>query len=148
MPKGRHRVEGVADAGKVAFAREQRKKPTASEAALWQALRATQLGVRFRRQHPIGEFVLDFYCAEACLAVEVDGPVHDERPGYDEWRDERLAGWGIRVLRVADGEIKADLPGVLARIRATLALSRLPEAFDSWPAVAVSPSPERRGGRG
>jgi len=138
----------VADAGKVAFAREQRKKPTASEAVLWQALRGAQLGARFRRQHPIGDFVLDFYCAEACLAVEIDGPVHDGRPGYDEWRDEQLVGWGIRVLRVPDDEVRADLPGVLTRIREHLALPCLPEAFDSWVAARCFPSPVRRGGRG
>ena len=117
----KHTVEGVADRAKVDFAREQRKAPTRAEKMLWEAVRRNQLGVRIRRQHPIGDFVLDFYCAELRLAIEVDGPVHDEQEGYDRWRDEQLGKWGIAVLRVSEERVREELPAVLAEIRAELA---------------------------
>jgi len=87
---------------------------------LWEALRARQLGVRFRRQHPIGDFVLDFYCAEARLAVEVDGPVHAAEAGYDGWRDEQLASHGVHTLRFREDEVLERTSEVLARIREAL----------------------------
>ncbi len=114
------RVIGVADRDKVAFAREQRREPTRAEDLLWHALRRRQLGMRFRRQHPIDDFVLDLYCGEAQLAVEVDGPVHAEQEGYDHYRDECLQSRGIRVLRVPEARVREDLPGVLRAIREAL----------------------------
>jgi 5-methyltetrahydrofolate--homocysteine methyltransferase len=116
----KHTVEGVADRAKVKFAREQRREPTRAEQLLWEAVRRKQLGVRMRRQHPLEDFVLDFYCAEARLAIEVDGPVHDGQEGYDRWRDEQLAHWGIEVLRVPEERVRRDLPVVLAEIREAL----------------------------
>ena len=113
-------VRRAADAHKVKFARGQRREPTQSESRLWQELRRRQLGFRFRRQHPIGEFILDFYCGEVRLAVEVDGPVHEGQRGYDQYRDEWLADQGIRVLRIADEDVTRDLDGVLSRIREAL----------------------------
>ena len=114
--KPKDTIKGVADRAKVRFAREQRKDPTRAERVLWEALRRKQLGVGFRRQHPIGHFVLDFYCAKARLAVEVDGPVHDEQEEYDRWRDEELVKWGIEVLRVRDARVHRDLSGILGEI--------------------------------
>ncbi len=113
-------VRKVAGAHKVKFARGQRREPTQSESRLWQELRRRQLGFRFRRQHPIGEFILDFYCGEVRLAVEIDGPVHDSQQGYDRYRNERLLERGIRVLRIADEDVARDLDGVLSRIREAL----------------------------
>lgn len=111
-------VKGVAQREKIKFARDQRKDPTRAERALWKALRRKQLGPRIRRQHPIGNFVLDFYCARARLAVEIDGPLHDDRQQYDEWRDERLTEkWGIDVIRVPDKRVHMDLQGVVDEIR-------------------------------
>ena len=121
LPNSKHRVVGVSDRQKVAFAREQRQTPTHGERLLWRYLRNQQMGPKFRRQHPIGDFVLDFYCAEARLAVEIDGPVHAKRPGYDDWRDEQLANIGIRVLRIRDEDVKHELSGVLELIREALA---------------------------
>ncbi len=112
----KHTVEGVAHRGKIEFAREQRKEPTRAEEMLWEAVRRKQLGVRIRRQHPIGDFVLDFYCAEARLAIEVDGPVHEEQQGYDQWRDEQLAAWGIAVLRVPEQRVREELADLLDEI--------------------------------
>ncbi len=113
-------VRHTADEGKVEFAREQRREPTWSENELWQHLRRKALGVRFRRQHPIGDYVLDFYCAKARLAIEIDGPLHEAQRGYDRVRDEWLATRGIRVLRVTDGEVKTDLESVLKKIKSAL----------------------------
>lgn len=110
-------VRGVADAAKLEFARDQRREPTSTEDKLWQHLRRKALGLKFRRQHAIGDFVLDFYCAQVRLAVEIDGPVHGEQEGYDRWRDDWLNGQGIRVLRVSDEEVEDNIEGVLEKIR-------------------------------
>lgn len=80
---------------------------------LWQGLRVRVLGRKFRRQHAIGDFVLDFYCAEAYLAVEVDGSVHEQQHEYHERRDQRLARHGIWVMRVSAREVWKDLAEVL-----------------------------------
>ena len=109
-------VMNVASKEKVAFAREQRRQPTRAERLLWRYLRQRHLGTKFRRQHPLGDFVLDFYCAEEQLAVEVDGPGHLDQAGYDQWRDAALAALGVRVLRIAEAEVRADPEGVLRRI--------------------------------
>ena len=65
------------------LAREMRHAPTPAEQGLWQALRNRRLGVRFRRQHTIGRFIVDFYAHEARLVVEVDGPIHAYTPEED-----------------------------------------------------------------
>jgi len=103
--------------GVEAGARELRKNPTRAERALWEALRGRRLnGLRFRQQHPVGPFALDFYCPSAKLVVEVDGGVHGEQRDQDAYRDDHLASYGYRVLRVRNGEVMGDLPSVLARI--------------------------------
>ena len=95
-------------------ARAQRKGPTLPEGLLWRELRAHRGGLKFRRQHPVGRFVLDFYCAAAKCGIEVDGIAHDmgDRPERDEVRDSFLKGQGIRVVRIAAGEVLADPAGV------------------------------------
>ncbi len=110
-------VKSVSEPGKVSFAREQRRQPTEAECILWQCLRNCGLGVRFRRQHPFEGFVLDFYSAEQRLAVEIDGPVHEEQRGYDEWRDGQLSQHSIRVLRIPEAMVSNDLDEVLGIIR-------------------------------
>ncbi len=114
------RIKRVASADKVRFAREQRQNPTRAEEALWEVLRDRPLGMKFRRQHPIGKFVLDFYCEEARLAVEIDGPDHAAQANYDDWRDEQLGQRGIRVLRIASEDVEKDMRRVLERIKARL----------------------------
>ena len=96
---------------------------TLPEVVLWRALRRGAVGLlRFRRQHPVGPYVLDFYCAAARLAVEVDGAVHDvpEQATHDERRMAWLAERGIRILRVPAREVLRDesLDGVLETIAA------------------------------
>ncbi len=87
----------------VTRARRLRRVMTLPEAILWRELRRRTLaGFRFRRQHPVGPYVLDFYCPEARLALEVDGAAHDlpDRAARDEHRTAWLAERGIRVLRL------------------------------------------------
>jgi very-short-patch-repair endonuclease len=91
------------------------------EVLLWRALRGGALErLRFRRQHPLGPYVLDFYCAEARLAVEVDGLAHSlgDGPARDARRDLWLADHGVRVLRLAASRVLEDLAPVLVEIAA------------------------------
>lgn len=97
-------------------AREQRNNPTLAENKLWQRLRGRQLGVKFRRQHCFGPYVLDFYCPALRLGIEVDGGQHAASV-EDERRDAWLAGQGVRVLRFWNNEVTGNLDGVLERIR-------------------------------
>jgi very-short-patch-repair endonuclease len=113
-------VRDVATKGKVHFAREQRREPTPGEEILWHALRDQKLGVKFRRQHPMKSFVLDFYCAELRLSIELDGASHEGREDYDAWRDEVLQSWGISVLRFREAQVREDLSAVLKEIRAVV----------------------------
>ena len=94
-----------------------RARMTPAEETLWEALRNDAAGARFRRQHPIGRFVLDFYCASRKLAVEVDGSVHDGREDLDAERSAALALRGIRVIRFRNEEVLANVDDVVARIR-------------------------------
>lgn len=98
-------------------ARELRREQTEPERLLWGHLRARRLGGhRFRRQHPLGPYVLDLYCPEARLAVEIDGSGHLDRTEADEARTRWLAARGVRVLRVWNHEVSGQLEAVLQRI--------------------------------
>jgi len=100
-------------------ARSMRKDPTPAEAKLWSRLRKKQVaGLRFRRQHPIGQFIVDFYCAEARLVIEVDGSVHDEPEvaERDTSRQQHLESLGLRVFRVTNGLVMRELDAVVERI--------------------------------
>ena len=99
-------------------ARKLRKNLTPAEARLWSTLRNRQLeGLRFRCQHPVGNFILDFYCPACKLVVEVDGEIHDRQADYDDARTSKLAGYGYKVLRFSNKQVLNDLPGVLAKIK-------------------------------
>src|ERR1700730_18659201 len=92
----------------IARARELRRQMSPPEVIVWEMSRANRLdGIRFRRQHPIGPYILDFYCSAAQLAVEVDGAGPDiaERVQRDERREAWLARQGIKVLRIAARDI-------------------------------------------
>ncbi|MBT3605014.1 MAG: endonuclease domain-containing protein [Candidatus Latescibacteria bacterium] len=102
-------------------ARELRKNLTPSEKVLWQSLRGRKCnGWKFRRQHPIGRFIVDFYCAEIRLIVEVDGGVHLERELYDAERTELLEKQGYRVIRFSNEEVFQNLDRVLMRIASSI----------------------------
>ena len=113
--------------GTVRTSRRLRKDMTLPEVMLWKHLRQRPNGLKFRRQHPSGPFILDFYCNDARLAVEVDGMAHDlgDRPARDKARDARLGENGIETMRIAAADILKDVERVAdAVFRA--AVARLP----------------------
>ncbi len=100
-------------------ARELRRNMTPQERKLWRHLRGKQLdGIRFRRQHPIDRFILDFFCYEHKLAIEIDGHSHyqPEQQEHDQMRTEWLARYGIRVIRFTNRDVDTNLEGVLDEI--------------------------------
>ena len=102
------------------FAKQLRRDQTDCERLLWQRLRNRQLGgFKFRRQYPLPPYVLDFYCAELRLAVELDGGQHyaDTALLRDERRSRFLLEQGIGVLRFSNREVALQMPEVLAEIR-------------------------------
>jgi very-short-patch-repair endonuclease len=112
-------VRGKTTRAVVDRARGLRQEQTPAEARLWSALRHRQLAdLKFRRQHPCGQFILDFYCVERHLALEVDGGVHlnPEQAARDLERSEFLAQRGVRVLRFTNDEVEQYLPDVLRKI--------------------------------
>jgi very-short-patch-repair endonuclease len=97
--------------------KELRREMTPAEAKLWARLRAGRLeGFHFRRQQVIDRFIVDFYCHQAELVVEVDGDVHLEQEAYDRQRDAYLSARGLRVLRVTNRDVNGNLEGVLTAI--------------------------------
>ena len=104
-------------------ARTLRRTLTLPEIILWDQLRKKRQGeAKFRRQHPFGPYVLDFYCDQARLAVEVDGQVHDmgDHPSRDARRDGWLARQGVTTLRVLATDVLNNLEGVLHEINASV----------------------------
>ena len=101
------------------YARELRRNMTKAERRLWRRLRGEQLGVKFRRQQPIGRYIVDFVCLERRLVVEVDGGQHDGSE-YDRERDEWLEREGYRVVRFWDNEVMKEIEGVMEEIARVL----------------------------
>lgn len=98
-------------------ARALRRRQTSAENVLWRALRNRQLaGLKFRRQHPLGEYIVDFYCHDHRLVVEVDGDSHVYKKAYDLRRSRRLTKDGNRILRFTNHEITNQLNSVLEEI--------------------------------
>jgi very-short-patch-repair endonuclease len=90
-----------------------RKSTSKPEQILWSILRSRQLGgLKFRRQHPIEPYIVDFYCADASLVVELDGQSHNGREDYDRERSEYLAKLGLKVMRIANDDVLTNLAGV------------------------------------
>ena len=103
--------------------RALRHRATPAERALWKTLKGRALdGYKFRRQHSVGPFILDFYCPDGRLAVELDGSVHDDpaRAAYDADRQRTIEAYGIRVLRVRNEEVMETPDLVVAAIRVAL----------------------------
>ncbi|MEH2082207.1 MAG: endonuclease domain-containing protein [Nostoc sp.] len=95
-------------------ARQFRKEPTPSEAILWQALRNRKLeGRKFRRQQPIGCFIVDFFCAAERLIVEVDGAIHESQKILDQQRQELLESLGLRFIRISSDLVETNLSAAL-----------------------------------
>jgi len=100
-------------------ARELRKEMTPAEKLLWSRLRNKQLrGLKFRRQHPLGPFIADFYCAARRLVVEIDGDIHDLQPGRDAARTEQFKQYGYRLIRFRNRRVLNDIEEVLLAIEA------------------------------
>lgn len=103
------------------LARAKRREPTPAEDYLWQHIRRRQLnGLKFRRQHAIGQFIVDFYAPDVSLVIEVDGPIHEASPEQDTIRQAFLEGLGLRVLRFTNDEVMSDIDEVLRRIIAAV----------------------------
>jgi very-short-patch-repair endonuclease len=99
-----------------------RKNMTEPEIKLWQYLRNEQLGVKFRRQHSIGEYIADFYCTKLKLVIEIDGGSHfnDEAIEYDSIRTNFFKSLGIEVIRFNNDEVMTNIEGVFEIIQKIL----------------------------
>jgi very-short-patch-repair endonuclease len=108
----------MAQRGTVLKARRLRREMTLPEVLVWRVLRGRPEGYRFRRQHPSGLFVADFYCASARLVIEVDGVAHEmgDRLARDVRRDAWLAEQGVAVLRIPAKDVLHDLDAVVRLI--------------------------------
>ncbi|MGE0257044.1 MAG: endonuclease domain-containing protein [Alphaproteobacteria bacterium] len=104
-----------------AQARALRRDATDAERRLWRALREAAPAVRFRRQHPVGRYVLDFACPAHGLAIEVDGGQHAADAARDAARTAALAGHGYRVIRFWNNDVLENTEGVVAAILRELA---------------------------
>ncbi|MCA9642017.1 MAG: endonuclease domain-containing protein [Myxococcales bacterium] len=101
-------------------ASRMRSSPTHSESLLWSRLRGSQLGVGFRRQHVIGEYIVDFAAPKLRVVVEVDGGYHERRKAADAKRDARISRLGWRVVRVSDELVERDVEAAVEVVRAAL----------------------------
>jgi very-short-patch-repair endonuclease len=106
---------------------------TKAEWMLWNEMRGGRLGVSFRRQHPLGPYFIDFYCAALKLAIELDGSQHAQRKAYDDARSALLAKHGVKVLRYWNNEVIESLGFVCADIAAALQRRRFELGLDPLP---------------
>tara|TARA_R110002111_G_scaffold169849_2_gene235638 strand:+ start:970 stop:1353 length:384 start_codon:yes stop_codon:yes gene_type:complete len=102
----------------VALAKELRKNMTLGEVALWREINIKKLGVRFSRQIPIDNFIVDFYCKDLQLAIEVDGSIHFEegQEEKDNLRQQKLEFLGVKVIRFSDWDVRNNLSWVIREI--------------------------------
>ena len=91
------------------YARQLRNNSTLSEVLLWQKIKNKALGVQFHRQVPLKEYIVDFYCHELMLAIEIDGDSHLYKYNYDKKRQGELENLGITFLRFSDFEVKQNM---------------------------------------
>jgi very-short-patch-repair endonuclease len=111
MPrKKRSNPKTMHNAGKL------RKDPTPAERKLWSRIRNDQLGVTFRRQHAIGNYIPDFVCIEKKLIIELDGSQHLEQEEYDEERTKYLNSLGYKVIRFWNNDVTNNIDGVILAI--------------------------------
>lgn len=128
-PSPRKRGEGWGEGQMNMSAKALRRNQTDAERRLWGYLRDRRLdGWKFRRQHPIGPYVLDLYCADARLVIEIDGGQHDydEYREHDEKRTAYLNSQGLKVMRFWNSDVMENTIGVLEAIREALSPSPQP----------------------
>ena len=135
------------------FARIHRKYPTDAEKIMWEALRGKRFhGLKFRRQHAIDEYIVDFICLELRLAIEVDGDIHALQSEYDEQRTEYLGWFGFAVIRFTNDEVMNDLDTVLGKLAERISNRKMELEQEekvegrSQRNPTPDPSPEGRGG--
>lgn len=117
-------------------AKTLRSNQTTAEQQLWYHLRAHRfMGLKFKRQKPLGRYIVDFICLEHRLIIEIDGGQHAEQVAYDQRRDAWLRDQGYTVLRFWNNDVMQQLEGVLEQIRSALSGS-------------LSPNPSPTRGRG
>ncbi len=108
-------------------ARELRKAGNLSEVLLWQKIKNRQLlGLDFDRQKIIGNYIVDFYSSDIDVVIEIDGSSHDDKQEYDAIRQSYLEGLGLKVVRIQDKDVKANLDGVIVYLREMLSKSTTP----------------------
>ena len=94
-------------------ARYLRKNSTLAEVLLWQQIKGKALGYEFHRQVPVDQFIVDFYCHELMIAIEIDGCSHNDKYDYDTSRQTKLQNFGIQFIRFDDMDVKKNMEGVL-----------------------------------
>ena len=109
--------------------RSLRQRMTTAEEVVWNMLRRKRLGYKFKRQFSIDNYVVDFYCPDCRLAIELDGGVHRQRRGYDEYRTRTLNAYGVVEIRFSNEQVFEEPEDVIKRIY-----------------LSVSPSPMLRRG--
>ncbi|MEQ8386698.1 MAG: DUF559 domain-containing protein [Coleofasciculus sp. A1-SPW-01] len=130
-------------------ARQFRKEPTPSENILWQALRGRKLeGRKFRRQQPIGAFIVDFFCGAEGLIVEVDGGIHQSQQEADQQRQELLESLGLKVVRVSSELVETNLAEALAVVRQGFSPHPLTPSPKQGEGGQETPTPLSPSGRG
>ncbi len=103
---------------KKVFARSLRKEQTPEELLVWNEIRNRKfMNLKFRRQHVIDGFVVDFYCHELKLAIEIDGRIHDKQKDYDDLRQELVSGRGINFIRISNDDVNRDVKLLLDNIK-------------------------------
>ncbi|MCW5943603.1 MAG: DUF559 domain-containing protein [Fimbriimonadaceae bacterium] len=131
-----------------ARAKELRKAGMLHEALMWNQLKRNQLnGLDFDRQKIIGNYIVDFFCAEKSVVIELDGPSHEGRESHDRRRDAYLQELGLTVIRVPVGEVLQNLEGVVAYLRNHPGLTASPreEGNGNHPGLTATPSGEGNG---
>ncbi len=115
--EARHRFNQII----LAHAREMRHPQTPAEATVWRYARNQALGYKFRRQHPIERFIIDFYCAELRLCIEIDGDTHleEDQQEYDAARTEYLESIGRTVIRFTNEDVRYNINAVIQEIKDT-----------------------------
>jgi len=90
-----------------------RKNPTSAEQLFWYEIRANKLGIKFRRQFQIGKYIVDFYCHELKLIVELDGNIHESKQIQDKYRQNYLESLGYKVIRYCNEQVLFEMDGTI-----------------------------------